>query len=334
MKKDLLKKSWWLVALFFLLIFCEVTNANPFDSFIDGWKEVANDLILEPKWYITNEVRMERNSLIYVKGVESAFGTDLLIPTYKTTLRVGDPTKINFNFTHQLKPYTKSRTATTSSGNETFSLAFSYPIKPNCLSLSMDCSWSKNKQGPGIDTDNPLILVRGGGVVAKRRIDGTDRFGASINLTLPSSASKKIFDMRASIGSQQTHHLYPSSEIPSERTAWEKDEVPKSTVYADFTSNLKFSPKFKITCKASLKPDQYVGRGWLETGYIEQYSTQKRLEIGSEYELNPALKFGCGYSYFGEIAGKTLGKGAEEFSLLGKTKIGKDEFYIKVDFHP
>jgi hypothetical protein len=332
MKKSF-KKTLWLGALLFSVSLVGVTYANLLDNLVSGFSDAVNDLLLEPRWHITNEVSMERNSLIYVKGMESAFGTDPLIPTYKTTLRVGDPTKINFSFTHQLKPYAKSRTSTTSSGNEQFSLAFSYPIKPNCFSLNTSCSWSKSKQGPGIDTDNPLLLVRGGGMVAKRRIDGTDRFGVGINLTLP-SASKKIFDMRASIGSQGTHHLYPSSEIPVERTEWEKDEAPKANVYADFTSNLRFSPKFKITCKASLKPDQYVGRGWVETGYIEQYSTQKRLEIGSEYELNPALKFGCGYSYFEEIAGKTLGKGAEELSLLGETKTGKDEFCIKVDFRP
>lgn len=345
MKRE--ERFWWLVATLFLLtglgkqvaaerwereIEVKEREVRFAESFISTWRGVANDLILEPKWYLSTQVRMKKNSLIRVGKMESGFSTDPLVPTYETTLRVGDVAKLNFEITHELTPYTESQTSYRSLGSERLLLRGSYPIKPDCLSINIETGWDKYKYGPGIDIYDPFLAAGAvGGGFTENRTENTERFGAGFSLTLPSSR-KKILGLQASIGGQQMSYLYPLSEKPSERE--EKDLVNKMSVYGNLRADLILSPKFKIACNGNIAPDQRIGY-YTTGGYAEMYYTRRTISISTEYELNPVLKFGCGFSFRGNISGQTLGKGAEEFGIpLEERRTGSDEFYVKVDFHP
>ncbi len=333
MKKGL-KKSWWLVALPFLVILGEITYANPLNSVVESFWDATNDLLLEPRWYITTEVRMQRNTLISMGEIGTSYYTDPLVPTYRTTIRVGDPQKLTLEATYEFTPYTTSQTIYRSSGSERLLLRSSYAIKPKCLSVNVETGWDENRYGPGFGIYDPFLAVGAlGGGFTEECTDGTYRLGAGFNLHWP-SMMKKILALSITVGAQQKTKIYPKSETPSIESMGDKDLVEKMNAYADLSGNFAFSPKFKITWRGGLKPDQRIGY-YTTGGYAELYYTTKTLEIGAEYELNPALKLGCGYSYEEKISGRTVGTGAEEFGLPAEVrKTNNDEFYIKIDFHP
>ncbi|MCK4255526.1 hypothetical protein KAX35_01455 [candidate division WOR-3 bacterium] len=333
MKKGL-KKSWWLVALPFLVILGEITYANPLNSVVESFWDATNDLLLEPRWYITTEVRMQRNALVRMGEIGNSFYTDPLVPTYRTTIRVGDPLKLTLEATYEFTPYTESQTSYRSSGSERLLLRSSYTINPNCLSVNVETGWDKDRYGPGFMIYDPFLAagVEGGGFT-EECTEGTYRLGAGFNLVFPSNM-KRIVDLSISVGAQQKSKLYPKSETPSIESMKNNDLVNRMNAYGNFSSSITFSPKFKVTLRGDLAPDQRIGY-YTTGGYAELYYTSKTLEIGAEYELNPALKFGVGYSNQERISGQTIGTGAEEFGLPAEErKTGKDEFYIKVDFHP
>jgi len=311
-----------------------ITYANLLDNLVSGFGDAANDLLLEPKWYITTEVRAQRNALIRMGEIGSSFYTDPLVPTYRTTIRVGDPLKLTLETTHELTPYTESQTSYRSLGSERLLLRSSYAIKPNCLSMNIETGWDRDRYGPGVMIYDPFLAVGAeGGGFTEECTEGTYRLGAGFNLNWPSMV-KRIVNLNVSVGAQEKSKLYPQSETPSIESINNKDLVNRMNAYGNLSGSITFSPKFKMTLRGDLAPDQRIGY-YTTGGYAELYYTSRTLELGAEYELNPALKIGGGCSYQERMSGQTVGKGAEEFGLPAEDrKTNRDEFYIKVDFHP
>ncbi|MDO9575777.1 MAG: hypothetical protein Q7J55_04540 [bacterium] len=333
MKKSF-KKTLWLVALLFSVGLVGITYANLLDNLVSGFGDAANDLLLEPKWYITTEVRAQRNALIRMGEIGSSFYTDPLVPTYRTTIRVGDPLKLTLETTHELTPYTESQTSYRSLGSERLLLRSFYAIKPNCLSVNIETGWDRDRYGPGVMIYDPFLAVGAeGGGFTEECTEGTYRLGAGFNLNWPSML-KRIVNLNVSVGAQEKSKLYPQSETPSIESINNKDLVNRMNAYGNLSGSITFSPKFKMTLRGDLAPDQRIGY-YTTGGYAELYYTSRTLELGAEYELNPALKIGGGCSYQERMSGQTVGKGAEEFGLPAEDrKTNRDEFYIKVDFHP
>ena len=319
--------GWLAVMLLLFGSVVDVINAQ-------GLKNAINDLLIEPKWYLTTEVRMRKNTLIRIGDIANSFYADPLVPIFKTTLRLGDPTKLSFEATHELIHYTESQTSYRSQGNERFLLRASYGIKPGCLNVNMEWGWDSYRYGPGISYYDPFLTVgTESGGFTEENIDNTERLGAGINITWP-SMTKKIVSMRVSVGGQQKSRIYPSSETISESSIRYANLVDKMSVYGNIVGDLVLSPKFKISWRGNIEPDNRIGY-YTTGGYAEIYYTSKTLEIGSEYRLNPALKVSFGYYHQEKESGRTIGKGAEEFGLPAeKRKTGTDEFIIKFDFHP